>query len=366
MGALWNRLRQRKLFQWALAYLAGAWLLLQVLDLLAGRFGWPDALFRVAAVLLGVGFLAALVLAWYHGERGEQKVTAMEIGMLAGILVMAGAAVAFVGGGTGERAPAPDPAAARSPESAAVAEQGSVAVLRFADMSPAQDQEYLSDGIAEEILNALAKLEGLRVAARTSSFSFEGKDVPIPEIARQLEVAHVLEGSVQRAGDRVRITAQRIDAKTGYHLWSEKYDREIDDVFAVQDEIARAIVEALRVTLTGDRGGRLAEAGTDDIEAYSLYLQGRFYFNKYTEADLRRSIELYQQALAKDPGYARASAAIAFVWTGLADDWVAPKEAYPQARAAALQALALDSTLSAGHVALGAVLMLHDWDLAGA
>ena len=244
-------------------------------------------------------------------------------------------------------------------------ERASIAVLPFVNMSGDPEQEYFSDGLTEELLNALAQVPGLRVAARTSSFAFKGQNVPVDEIGERLRVANVLEGSVRRSGDQLRITAQLIDTENGYHRWSETYDRELADVFVIQEEIARAIVDTLRLTLAG-AGEQAVQPGTSDLEAYNLYLQGRFYANRFTESELRRALELYRRALEKDPQYAEAYAAIAEAWTWLADDWVAPREAYPMAREAAVRSLELDPDLAAGHLELGHVRMWYEWDFAGA
>ena len=234
--SLFARVRARKLFQWAAAYVAGAWLVLQLIDVLTDRLAWPDVIFRAAIVLLAVGFLAALVVAWYHGERGEQRVSGVELGMLAGIFTLAAVSVMYFAG-TSPTAVAGDvPAADAAPHA------GSIAVIPFVNMSGDAEQEYFSDGLTEELLNVLAQQQGLRVASRTSSFAFKGSRVPVDSIARALRVAHVLEGSVRRDGEHIRITAQLIKADDGYHVWSQTYDRQLASVFAVQDEISRAIV----------------------------------------------------------------------------------------------------------------------------
>jgi adenylate cyclase len=278
------------------------------------------------------------------------------------ILVLAGLAIALVGRGGGESVEAP--IGSSPPAAAPPVEHASVAVLPFVNVSGDPEQEYFSDGLTEELLTALAQVPGLRVAARTSSFAFKDKDVPVDEIGERLRVAHVLEGSVRRSGERLRITAQLVDAENGYHLWSESYDRELADVFAIQEEIARAIVDALELTLAG--AGTVVQPGTTDLEAYGLYLQGRFYANRFTESDLRRALDLYRQAVEKDPSYADAYAAIAESWTWLADDWVAPREAYPRSKEAARRALELDPDLASGHNWIGGVYWNYDWNFDGA
>jgi serine/threonine-protein kinase len=236
-----------------------------------------------------------------------------------------------------------------------------IAVLPFANMSGDKDNEYFSDGLAEEILNALTKLPELRVVARTSAFAFRGKDQDIRGIGETLGATHVLEGSVRKAGNRVRVTAQLIGIRDGCHLWSERYDREMTDIFAIQDEISEAIVNVLKLKLARTVRRPVTPA------AFEAYLRGRYFWNKRTESDLNRSIEYFNQALALDPGYALAHA-------GLADAFIvlgvfglrAPSDAYPKAKAAALRAIDFDATLAEAYDSLGHVKAALDWDLPGA
>jgi tetratricopeptide (TPR) repeat protein len=218
--------------------------------------------------------------------------------------------------------------------------------------------------MTEEIINALAKVPGIQVASRTSSFAFKGKQDDVRQIGEKLSVTSVLEGSVRKVGTRIRITAQLINVENGYHLWSETYDRNLEDVFAIQDEISRAIVEALKLRLAHDTGQFVAP--TKNIEAYNLYLKGRFFFNKFNEQGLRKGLEFFQHALLQDPGFARAYAGIADCWCDLADDWVAPADAYPRAKAAAEQALQRDPELAEAITSIGKVLCWHEWNFAAA
>jgi len=239
-----------------------------------------------------------------------------------------------------------------------------IAVIPLANMSADPENEYFSDGMTEEIINALAKVPGIQVASRTSSFAFKGKEVDIRQIGDKLGVGSVLDGSVRKVGNRIRITAQLINVENGYHLWSETYDRQLEDVFAIQDEISRAIVEALKLRLAGDTSPLVVP--TKSIEAYNIYLKGRFFFNKFTEPGLRKALELFQLALLQDPGFARAYAGIADVWCNLADDWVAPEDAYPRAKAAAERALQRDTELAEAITSVGKVLCWHEWNFAAA
>jgi TolB-like protein/Tfp pilus assembly protein PilF/predicted Ser/Thr protein kinase len=264
-----------------------------------------------------------------------------------------------------EPEPAASPAEATdSREAPAPARAPSIAVLPFVDMSPDRDQEYFADGLAEELLNALAQIPELRVAARTSSFQFKGKTGDVAQIGRQLNVGTILEGSVRKAGRQVRITAQLIKAADGYHVWSETYDRDLGDIFAVQDDIARAVSSALKVKLLGKepppaRGG--------DADAYNLYLQAKYFYERLTRDDLAKAVTYYEQALRVDPGYARAWAGLAIAHQQQASRGFAPlAEGHRKARAAVEKALERDPNLAEAHAALGWIRMTGDWDWPGA
>jgi serine/threonine-protein kinase len=242
----------------------------------------------------------------------------------------------------------------------------SIAVLPFANLSAEPETEYFSDGITEEIINALAQVEDLRVAARTSSFAFKGKALDVAEIAAKLHVGTVLEGSVRRAGKRLRVTAQLINAADGFHLWSERYDRDLEDVFAIQDEIARAIADKLRVTLTAKRDRALVRPGTGNLEAYDLFLKGRYHWARRGAA-LTKAIELFDRAIAIDPNFAAAYAGLADAYCILTSHgYYSPTRGYEQARAAAYRALALDSESADAHQAVGLFELVMGWDLAAA
>ncbi|MFQ5799358.1 MAG: tetratricopeptide repeat protein, partial [Bacteroidota bacterium] len=242
-------------------------------------------------------------------------------------------------------------------------EDKSIAVLPFADMSPAKDQEYFCDGMADELINALAKLGGLHVAARTSAFQFKGKNVDVRTIGEKLNVSTVLEGSVRKAGNTLRITAQLINVADGYHLWSETYERQLEDVFAVQEEISRSIVNALKVKLVGGEDAPIVKRYTDDVEAYNLYLKGRYYWNKRTEEGLKKGLEYFQQAIERDPTYALAYAGMADSYIVLVDwSFLPPHEAHPKAKAAARKALEIENTLAEAHNSLAYVNYIYDWD----
>jgi len=259
----------------------------------------------------------------------------------------------------------------------------SIAVLPFVNMSRDEENEYFADGLAEELLNVLAKIKGLRVASRTSAFSFKGTRSDTPTIAQKLGVAHLLEGSVRKAGNRVRITAQLIEVATDSHLWSETYDRELTDIFAVQDDITQSVVTELRRALFGASAAegreevaaqevvsevaQAAQGRGDNAGAYQLYMQGRIHVSRYTREDNARAIELFGQAVALQPGLVLAWAGISMAnHQAVATGWVVPSEGYKQARAAAERALALAPDLVEGHVAMGHVRASGDLDWKGA
>jgi len=245
--------------------------------------------------------------------------------------------------------------------------QGSVAVLPFANMSADPEQEYFCDGMAEEIINALTQVEGLRVVARTSAFSFKGKNVNVRDIGRELEVEAVLEGSVRKAGNRLRITAQLINVADGFHLWSERFDRDMADVFAIQDEIALAIVDKLEVKLLGKEKASLVKRHTADPEAYTLYLKGRTSFMMMTEEAFERGLNYLERAAAKDPVFALPLAGISLLYI-TRSYWgkMRPHDAYPKAREYARQALEKDKSLGQAYAASGFIKGFYDWDWTGA
>ena len=239
----------------------------------------------------------------------------------------------------------------------------SIAVLPFLNMSAEPENEYFSDGITEEIINALSAVGSLRVASRTSSFAFKGATQDIRAIAERLQVSAVLEGSVRRADTKLRVTAQLINAADGFHLWSATYEREMKDVFAIQDEIARAIVNALKVKLTSEPRLALVEPHTDNVEAYALYLKARYFWRRKSASGLKKGIEYFEQAIALDPRYSLAYAGLADSYTALGYyNYLAPKQVFPRAREAADTAIAIDDGRAEAHTARACVSLLYDWE----
>jgi serine/threonine protein kinase/Tfp pilus assembly protein PilF len=248
-------------------------------------------------------------------------------------------------------------------EASAQESKPSIAVLPFRDMSSEKDQEYFCEGIAEELINALVKLKGLRVAARTSAFQFKDPDSNIKKIGEELDVKTVLEGSIRKAGNRLRITAQLINVADGFHIWSEKYDRDLDDIFAIQDEISLAIVDKLKVKLLGEERSGLVKRHTVDQEAHNLYLKGLYFWNRRLEGGMKLAMEYFHQAIKKDPTYALAHVGVADTYnlTGIFG-YAPPNETFPRAKAAVHRALEIDDSLGEAHASQGFTAMCFDWD----
>lgn len=380
--SFFDELRRRNVIRIAGLYLVGAWLAVQVVSTVLPAFDFPGWVLRAAIILLAVGFVPALVLAWVfeltpeglkrerHVERTASITPGTGKALDRIIMAVLAVALAYFAFDRFVLSPARERSAA---ESARVEGRGealvesygdkSIAVLPFVNMSADKQQEYFADGIAEELLNLLTKVPHLRVISRSSAFSFKGKGLEIPEIGRRLNVAHVLEGSVRKSGNNVRITAQLIDARSDTHLWSQTFDRPLDDIFAVQDEIATAVVAQLKVRLLGSE----PTAKLTDPKSYSLYLQARHLGRQGSVEARERSIALYQQALAIDSSYAP-------VWVGLAQGYryqvfagsLSIAEGFASAREAVDKALAVDPASAAAHAELGWIALSYDGNLAAA
>lgn len=314
----WQRVRERKVVQWTLAYIALAYGLLQGIELVGHAFEWPFSITRIATVVLALGIPVAALLAWYHGDRGQQRVSGAELAILTVLFLIGGTVLWIMARGKQEhpQAPATQPAATATQTSpgsrvAATAPRASVAVVPFANLTGEPAKEYFSDGMAEELINALAGVPGLKVPARTSSFAYKGRNMDVRQIARDLEVATVLEGSVRSAGERVRVTAQLVDGNTGYHMWSQSYDRKFADLFKLQEELATAIVQALRVHMHAELPSTVTPAApTQDLGAYDLYLQARAVMARGEADSMVVARELLEKATARDPQFAGAYAVI--------------------------------------------------------
>jgi TolB-like protein/predicted Zn-dependent protease len=360
-------LKRRNVFRVGIAYMIGAWLLAQIADLLIDNIGAPDWVMKTLFVVLALGFFLALFFAWAfemtaEGVKRESEVDrSQSITQTTGqklnrsimfVLVLALAYIAW------DKLSAPretQPAVTTTIEQQAI--DKSIAVLPFVNMSADEDNEYFSDGLSEELLNLLAKVDGLKVAARTSSFKFKNSEADISEIGEKLNVATVLEGSVRKSGNQARITAQLIKVDDGFHLWSETYDRELDNIFEVQDEIAKAIVEALKLPLLGHDAQPLTRTSAENFAAYDLYLLGRHEARQYSEQGFQRAIDYYLASLENDPSFAPAYSGLADGYIYLADYGDLPRgEAQKLARTATEKALSINPNSAEAHASMGLLL----------
>ena len=364
MNEFFQRLKQRKLVQWAIAYVATAFALLQGIDIVAQQFGWHEGVRRGITLGLVVGFFVTVVLAWYHGEREAQRVTGTEL-LIIGLVLALG--VGFLWRFAATRS-ADSKTATVPNESKSEINEKSIAVLPIMNSTGDPANEYFSDGMSEEFISSLSRLQDLKVIGRTSSFQFKGKTDDSKTIGEKLGVYYLLEGSVRKSADRVRIAVALIKSADGANVWSETYDRELKDIFAVQSEIAGAVAKQLKVALLGNNGqaAQLATAATpsnQNVEAYNALLQGNFYFNRRTAEDFRKAIGYYEEAIRLDPRYALAYAKLSTRRLNLATNYgvIATKEreeAIAKARASAKSALELDPNLAEAHSAQGAILRL--------
>ena len=360
MSSFFQQLKQRKITQWTLAYLAGAWLFLEVFGFIADHFGWRNYIVQGLTITLGMGVLVILVLAWFHGEKGHQRLGFVEGSLLGALVLTTLALLTQLSPGEVIRGPGHE---SLSSESVATTKR-SIAVLPFVNATDEPGQQYFSDGISEELINALARLPGLHVAARTSSFQFSGslKGADLVNIALQLGVATLVEGSVRRSGDTVRVNASLINAKDGFQMWSESFDRNITDIFAIQDEIASAIATALRVQLA--EKGMIAHGvpRTASIDAYNLYLLGRFHFEKRTNFELSEAQRYFESAIERDPLYAPAYNGLVdsiMLQSDIAYGVIPVEQAIETALPMINRSLKLDPMLAETHASLGFLRMFE-------
>ncbi len=362
--AAWAKLSRRKVVQWGLAYAAGAWALLEVIGFAADAFQWPNVIKPFSMLILAIGLPVAMTLAWYHGDRGEQSVTRVELAVLTLLLFLGGGVLWLYGNRSAPTTGGPKTASAAPAQSPSVATSDprpSIAVLPFANMSPDKDQEYFSDGLSEQMLDLLAKVPQLRVIARTSSFSFKGREVDAATIARTLGVSHLLEGSVRRSGSHLRISAKLVRASDGSQLWSETYDRNLEDIFKVQDEIAGAVVAQLRVSMLGT-STRLDR--TTDAEAYADYLRARQLYRTGTRDGLAQASALLERVVVVDDEYGPGWRLLAQTYSRRA--WVGflpLHEGFAKARAAIQRAIDIDPSDAAAIAQLASLSLSYDMNL---
>ncbi|PYK45547.1 MAG: hypothetical protein DME53_05025 [Verrucomicrobia bacterium] len=356
-------LKRRNVYKVAVAYAVVAWLLIQAASIFFPAFDAPPWVMKIFIIVIIFGFPVALIFSWafeitpegikLESEIAPNKSIARRTGRKIVAVTIALAVVAaglFVYQLVRSKSDS-----SGSPTAATIANK-SIAVLPFDNLSRDPDNAYFCEGVQDEILTRLAKIADLKVISRTSTQHFKSTPDNLPQIAKQLGVAHILEGSVQKASDQVRVNVQLINALTDAHLWADTYDRKLTDIFAVESEIAKTIAETLQAKLTGSEKSSIAKEPTVNPEAYELYLKGRFFWNKRTGDDLRKSIEYLKQAIAKDPGYALAYAALADSY-GLLRFYggASPAESVVPAEAAAKKALELDDSLAEAHASLGLI-----------
>ena len=366
-------LKRRNVYKVAIAYLVAGWALSQGIAQVFPVFDISNWAIRIIVLLIVVGFPVAVVFAWFfeitpEGVKRTEVADAMP--KATGrkrhawiYVVVAGAAVSvalfFLG-----RYTASNRAAAAAPNELPAK---SIAVLPFENLSEDKANAFFAEGIQDEILTRLAKVADLKVISRTSTQHFKSAPENLPEIAKRLGVMHILEGSVQKASDQVRVNVQLINALTDAHLWADTYDRKLTDIFAVETEIAKAIADTLQAKLTGSEQHVIAARPTESTEAHQLYLKGRYFWNKRTGDDLKKSIDYFQQAIAVDPNYALAYAGVADAYVWLPGYTAGtPRDCYPKAKAAATKALQLDDTLAEAHTTLALAIWLYDFDSAQA
>ena len=389
-----SELKRRNVIRMAGLYLVGAWLVTQVAATLLPIFEAPSWAIKTIVGILAIGFIPALVFAWVfeltpEGLKRDSEVpeaqsiapeTARRMERM--IIVLFALALTFFAFDKFILAPKREAALVETTSKTVAAKTvasidaeknkinpRSIAVLPFSNMSGDVANDYFSDGISEEILNVLASTPELQVAARTSSFSFKGKSLEVPEIAKALKVRMVLEGSVRKQGDKVRITSQLIDASNGFHLWSQTYDRDLKDIFAIQDEIAKAIGEQLKVKMTGISKPGEPASGTKNLEAYDLYLRGMALWHTRKEQALWDAVKLFEQATALDPSFAEAYAGLALAYAVIGDysNRLPFAESLPRARDFAERAIALNPELPEPYAALANVAMAeYRWSTADA
>ena len=373
LGNFFAELKRRNVYKVAVAYAVVAWLLVQVATQVFPFLEIPNWVVRSVIVLVVIGFPIAVVIAWAfeatpEGIKRTEIADAMPATAAqkkhAWIYVVIGCgAISVALFFLGRYTVAPQ---SERPSGASLPEK-SIAVLPFDNLSEEKGNAYFAEGIQDEILTRLAKVADLKVISRTSTQRFKSAPSDLREIAKQLGVMNILEGSVQKSNDQVRVNVQLINALTDAHLWADTYDRKLIDIFAVESDIAKTIADTLQAKLSGSEKAAMSKKPTANPEAYELYLKGRFFWNKRTAADLRKSIEYFNQAIEKDPAYAQAYAALAQAWKLLpAFNGGAPQDCFPQAESAAKKALALDDTLSDAHAALASLKGVNGFDYAGA
>jgi adenylate cyclase len=347
ISQFWQELKRRKVVYFLIGYVVACFAIIEFLDVTSGRFTIPDKMFDLLYIVAACGLPVVFILTWFINKKG---------------ISADNGSVKLKGRSYHEASIDPidpiDPIDIPKQDS-----DNSIAILPFVNMSNDPEQEYFCDGLSEELVNLLAQIENLNVASRTSAFSFKEKDQDILLIAEKLKVRNILEGSVRKAGSRIRITAQLIDATSGYHIWSEKFDTQIDDIFAIQDEIAQSIANRLNLTFTVDQGDSVLLPDTENIQAYDAYLRGRYLLHRM-DTSVYQALEHFQSAIKLDSKFAHAHAGIAATFQALGDlGFVDPAKVSQEGNTALDHALSLNPKLAEAHVTKGWISMFYDWDI---
>lgn len=363
MSKFLNELKRRNVIKSTIAYLVVAWVLLQVFTVLLPIVNAPDWILKGITLILAIGLPIWIIVSWVYDitPQGIEKTSddsnndisrhATSKRLNAFIITSLSIAVVVMG------------LKISGIFSSNSGEGYAIAVMPFDNMSEDVEQEFFSDGISEEIINMLAQVPDLKVIGRTSSFAFKVKNIDAKVIGEQLNVTHILDGSVRRSGNTLRITAQLINVEDGSHLYSEKFDRELADVFDIQDEISEEILSAIKIKLFGKEKEEILKNGTENLEAYQLLLKGRYHYNKFTPSDLMKAIEYYQSAIAIDTNYALAYSEIANCYgDAYAFKWLPKELSYSQAKDAAEKAIQLDDKSAESHMAIGRIKLWFEWD----
>jgi TolB-like protein len=370
---LWDKLKRHKVVEWTLAYAAAAYTLLHGTEMLSDAQEWPHIIVRFLSLLLILGVPIVVTLAWFHGHRAQHRVSRSELFILIALLGVSGTILWLysrsnhdIVAASVEVIPTSSPATP-----AFTPPVHSIAVLPFTNLSGDTKQEYFSDGMSEELINALAQINALKVTARTSSFSYKGQAVDIGTIARKLNVATVLEGSIRRSGNMVRITAQLINTTTGFHMWSQNYDRDLHDVLTLESDIATQVAQQLEVKLLGNEGAKIEAGGTRNPQAYDAYLHAeQLHSSADNPAEYREALLVIDQAVALDPNYAAAhslKARLLFESQFFERDHTKVRQIFELARREAQQAVTLAPNDAGGHFTLGVGVLASGFlDLAGA
>ena len=352
------KLRKRHIIETLAAFIGGGWLVYEIVHwVLVAHYHLPEKLLDITIVTLFCALFCTLLWRWFSGREEPRKfkleLVLIPLVVLITVLLDVNLLLHLKG---------PEPEAVP-----AAKWKNSIAVLPFVDMSPQKDQEYFCDGMTEELINRLSNIGELRVPARTSAFMFKGKAEDIRDIGRKLDVRTVLEGSIRKFGNQLRVTAQLINISDGYHLWSETYDRELKDVFNIWDEVSLAVTDKLKLTLLDEEKAKVTKRYTENIEAYNLYLEGKYLYLAYGAKEIGRSIRCFEQALQKDPRFV-------LPYSGLADAYYSvpyfgdlpPKEAIPRAKTYLEKALDIDENVAEAHASSGRIMAFYDWDWKGA